>query len=797
MEWLSGRRLLALLLVAGGAALVASFLTIGYTETWGLWGFPVMTPHFADLRTITGGAESYALGFDPMVANPGDPWQRVMNYPRVWQALFLLHIDQSDTTWLGLTIIALFVAGLFLFMPRLDRGATLLLFAALCSPAVMLAVERGNNDLAVFFLVALALFLLPRSLPVAIAALLGGVLLKLFPLFALMVLLREPPRRLLGYAGVAVGLVVIYLGLTIDDLRLMQQGVLKGTLLSFGIGVFPQFHGEGSEIDLAALRAAAWSRVVALAGVGYLLSRRFCLIAAAEGAALDAFRAGAGIYLGTFLLGQNWDYRLTFLLLTLPQLFVWVQVATLPGRLLAGATLTALLLSLWSLLLFPGFAAPTAALANYLNLDEALNWALFAGLLWLLIATLPGWLRAPLGLRVPGDTPPAARPWVARGAGLVAVLGLGVINIQHAAPLYSWDLLGYTGVVNSWRVADPSETHRLTYEESRQALPDPTWRDLTEADDYRRSCSTDAEAFRQQLPFYAVNPAYPALIWLAGEAGMGPVAAGELIPRLAYLGIAMLLAVWLMGLLGATAGTLVTLALISSSYLITLSRLPSPDALSALLLLGGVFLLLRRGVAWAGWLLLVFSVTARPDNILLLGPLAGWVVWHLPRWRGAALIALVAGVALCLMQVWWAGGYGWPVLFYHGLLQPLPRPAEFQPLLGPLGYLEVYQQLLSAANIPGGLLLFLGLGSIALVGWRRLEGRSLWVAVVGASLTFMIGHWFILPLQLDRSLAGGYVLTVLAIAALWQRLPAVAAGSMDGEGPRGEASLHGGSAGSP
>jgi hypothetical protein len=51
-----------------------SFYFNGYNNTWDFFKVPYMSPHFADLRTITGGAESYALGIDLMVNNPGDPW---------------------------------------------------------------------------------------------------------------------------------------------------------------------------------------------------------------------------------------------------------------------------------------------------------------------------------------------------------------------------------------------------------------------------------------------------------------------------------------------------------------------------------------------------------------------------------------------------------------------------------------------------------------------------------------------------------------------------------------------------
>src|SRR5258708_3409111 len=98
-----------------GLAIVGFSLLVhiyGYDKTWQLWNIPTLSPHFADLRVITAGSESYAKGHDPMINNPADPWGRPLNYPRVWQSLYLLGINQSHTTCLGISLIFLFVLGL-------------------------------------------------------------------------------------------------------------------------------------------------------------------------------------------------------------------------------------------------------------------------------------------------------------------------------------------------------------------------------------------------------------------------------------------------------------------------------------------------------------------------------------------------------------------------------------------------------------------------------------------------------------------------------------------------------------
>lgn len=100
---------------------------------------------------------------------------------------------------------------------------------------------------------------------------------------------------------------------------------------------------------------------------------------------LDAFWVGAGIYVGSYAVMHNFDYRLAFLLFAMPQLLRWSgrSERSVP---FAGWGLAALLTSL----LFA--ARPVYELAA----EEVVNWLLFVYLAALLVATfeLPESVRA-------------------------------------------------------------------------------------------------------------------------------------------------------------------------------------------------------------------------------------------------------------------------------------------------------------------------------------------------------------------------------------------------------------------
>jgi hypothetical protein len=109
---------------------------------------------------------------------------------------------------------------------------------------------------------------------------------------------------------------------------------------------------------------------------------------------LDAFRMGAAIYTGTFLLGHNWDYRLIFLVLRIPQT-AWAHTTEVNHRSLAFCTLALSYLTCWFLLFRIVSVKPGHLYELLFLIDQTANWALFASVVCLLGMSAPAWLRTP------------------------------------------------------------------------------------------------------------------------------------------------------------------------------------------------------------------------------------------------------------------------------------------------------------------------------------------------------------------------------------------------------------------
>lgn len=341
---------------------------------------------FTDLELLPTALVCAEHGYNPYVANPCDPFGHVFNYPRVW--LWLTKVSgftPERVNLFGPGLAILFFASVVLSVGKLTAAEGLITALLLCSPAMMFGVERGNVDLFIFSLIATALLLARRSAPSAIvyAPLLTAAALKLFPAAAFCISLREPTwkRQLTAMAVLAVlfGLYVFWFR---HDMMRIAANTLTSIHDSFGSTViftmvrhawFPHSHLAGK-----ALRFGSYAAVGACVVGAFLLARRIPFPAEKVSSSLDSFRAGASIYVAAFALGSNWDYRLIFLLFTLPQLFAWIKIRT-PWGCLSAAALGVMVIALW-------ISSLSGRLAG---LDEFGNWLLFFYFLVALLITMP------------------------------------------------------------------------------------------------------------------------------------------------------------------------------------------------------------------------------------------------------------------------------------------------------------------------------------------------------------------------------------------------------------------------
>lgn len=400
-----GKSLLIAGIVLMWVLLLVLFKYYGYADTWKLWGVNSREPIFFDFRLIPGSAESFRNGFEPTLENPYDPGHRIFNYPAFWRLFFYTNITQNHTVWIVSLILILFFVCVVLFPQNLSVFGALLMLLIVFSPASMLLYERGNVDLLVFILCVLAVLAVGYSAYWAVAIILFGAVVKMFPLFGLTVFWRESRRKFIAVLFISILFMVIYIFITVSSQSAAWSSTLRSGDRSYGTFVFVTRFASYLQILFPNLFSFDQWRIL-FEGIAVIMILFFVFLSSQDSQPLpvssernlNAFRMGASIYVGTFLLGNNWDYRLTFLVLTVPQLVQWLGVKIRRHRVIAIGVIVCVVLSCWYLLL--KIDIPIIPLKDPLNrsfvFDEVINWMLVAGFTYLLIASSPKWLTQDL-----------------------------------------------------------------------------------------------------------------------------------------------------------------------------------------------------------------------------------------------------------------------------------------------------------------------------------------------------------------------------------------------------------------
>ena len=399
-----GKSLLIVGIVLMWGFLFWSFNVNGYEETWQFWGVPTERPIFRDFQLIPGSAESFRNGFEPSIENPYDPGQRIFNYPAFWRLFFYTSISTDDALWIGISMIVLFFIGVMIFPEKLSTTGAIWMLLIIFSPAPMLLYERGNADLIVFFICAMAILATDHSAGWTVGLLIFGSIVKMFPFFGMTILLKEPKRKFIWLTAGSILFMLVYGSLTFKSQSAAWNTTMRGDGLSYGAFVFiTRFNPYFQRYFPNLFSYDQWRLVfevlaIILIIIAVIPAIRSVRLPVVEDRNLAAFRMGASIYVGTFLLGNNWDYRLAFLVFVIPQLAQWVFFDEKRFRLISISVMIATLLACWSVLV--PIDLPLFPLKDSVNrifiVDEIVNWLLVPGFTYLLVASFPGWLKVDL-----------------------------------------------------------------------------------------------------------------------------------------------------------------------------------------------------------------------------------------------------------------------------------------------------------------------------------------------------------------------------------------------------------------
>lgn len=371
-----------------------------FPGVWVATGIGEADRPFMDLYGILAACDAARAGVDPFLPNAFDPYHRPHVYSEWWLALGRLGLGRSDTLWLGSALVTAVLLMSVIMVRPVVRHEGVALFLLLASPALLLAVNRANNDLVVFLLISAGLLCFRREAwtwrAAGILLFAVSAVLKYSPLVTLVVLLDLRTRRALlaGLGLYSLVLVLAWPGLVQGLKSAAQYNPAPDWLYAYGAPVLLRNLGVrepvGWLVPASLLLLVIWA--------GFLARRKIAAaepaVAGPERTAEREFIVGAALLVGLFFLGSSYVYKLVFALWLLP----WLArpdeggVGAAPWRratwllLLAVVWLEGTMAVVLNLLIGP-WSLPVAQglLKGALVVSQLLTWALVACLLRFLL----------------------------------------------------------------------------------------------------------------------------------------------------------------------------------------------------------------------------------------------------------------------------------------------------------------------------------------------------------------------------------------------------------------------------
>ncbi len=394
-RWLALAMVVVYFLVIQG---VASVFGARFWVAWSHTGVPAMPNTFADLHDISVGIDRFTQAKNPWTSEAISHAVSAYSYPKWWLALAVVGLNEKNFGAYGVILALLFLGTVMATLGRIGIVEGLMVGLVLTSPVVMTAVERGNGDMLIFILLAVGLRL-RQSRHWATLAFLAAAFLKLYPAAVLLAMATPPWKKSLPW--VAGGLVVFGVNVltSMGDLHQISTGILPMQFFSFGttpiwMSLPKSFPGTITYSHVLIIGSLCYLVAVA-AGLRF---RPVVPLQPEKEREFYAFRIGALVFIGTFTLGTNYDYRALFLIFCLPLLFSLIKET---GGLRLWARIALGLIVAYNCWFFLFVLTYRTGFQFYLK--QLLAWGVLVCLVALLAGAVEPWLKPLLtrGRRAP------------------------------------------------------------------------------------------------------------------------------------------------------------------------------------------------------------------------------------------------------------------------------------------------------------------------------------------------------------------------------------------------------------
>ncbi len=308
-------------------------------------------PYFADLKMLLYGIGAFKDGVDPYnkIFFDGAPY---FNYPYVWSFFsFIPFFTISNLMYIGFGLAITLFSILYFYIQKINFFGAIIYSMLLVSPAITLCVERGNCDLIIFLILLIPLFYKKNHGLMAIAILLTSFL-KLFPIGAITCVINNVNTKTRKIFWLFLSVIIIffmYLILFRQNIIIVSQKTPRpfgSSNVSYGLGEFPSiFMNYIKKIPSVSIAIKNFQSLqffiytvfivlLVLAFIAFYLNMKKkskIPLVNSDNKGIS-YLIGSGIFITTCLIGYNWDYRLIFLLFTIPQILIWISEKKIIAR---------------------------------------------------------------------------------------------------------------------------------------------------------------------------------------------------------------------------------------------------------------------------------------------------------------------------------------------------------------------------------------------------------------------------------------------------------------------------------
>jgi hypothetical protein len=286
-------------------------------------------PYFVDLKVLLCGVDILRINQNPyeIVCFTDGAY---FNYPKTWKIFTIFpFFTFANYFKIGFILIITFYFFVIKFLGKINFFESIIYSLFLISPSVILGLERGNSDIIIFIFLLQILYI-KDNVQIQAALLLIISMLKLYPIGAILMILNDQvnfKKKAIIFVSFTL-LFTLFLYCYYENITLVSYKTPRPYGgMSYGLGEIPSLitFGHFKNIKPLFFISYAISLLIWIIYFYYKINIYLNKMVIQIGNSGKAYLMGSGIFIITCLIGYNWEYRLVFLLLTLPQILNWAK----------------------------------------------------------------------------------------------------------------------------------------------------------------------------------------------------------------------------------------------------------------------------------------------------------------------------------------------------------------------------------------------------------------------------------------------------------------------------------------